>query len=682
MPSFWQQIPFLRVLISFLTGIILADYANFTLSNALIICILTLTSQAALYYFGKTLTSILQNGILQLILFIPLGILCFNLQKDHFRHHHFSQTKYDALLVQTEQKAQKSKRGWKAEASVIAGFLRDGTYIKCKGKIILISDSNDFFFLDYGNQLLIKSGIQEIVSKQNPGAFNYQKFMANKGVFHQCQISITNAQLYSVNNGNSILNKTYAAQNFIHHSLKKYLSGKNEIAIAEALLYGYDKEIDEEITEAYSKTGTLHILAVSGMHVGLIFMILSWFLSPINKLPKGRLWVSIFQFLGIWIYALLCGLSPSILRACVMFSFVILGKQINKSSNPFNSLSAAGFLLICIQPSMLYNVGFQLSFAAVAGILGFYPYLNLLIHFKNNFLNEIWKIIAVSVAAQTLTLPISFYYFHQFPSYFLPANLIIIPLSTFIIYGGILLLILSPISAAAEILGFIISKLILFTSKISIFIANLPYSSIENISWSIPQMAAYYLIGIALIYYFSTRNIFALKSIMFVLFTLSIFGLNQTFSEAKTNKLCIYLSKQDILFQVHVNQQLCIFTNTSEKSRLNKNYIQPYKYEFKIKKETWNALDSFNYIIQLNPKMNLLLVQQNGVISQKKADIALICGTKKINLKQLLEHNQIKQVVLHNRIPGYRRKKYKEILHKYSIPFHDISENGAFELSL
>ncbi|MCG9878976.1 MAG: ComEC family competence protein, partial [Bacteroidia bacterium] len=611
MPSFWQQIPFIRILFSFLIGIILADHKGFSNLNALVICGLSTIVYAYNHFFSKKLNHVLQNGIFQLILFIPLGIFCLNQQKSGFQQNHFDRANYTALLVQTTQKPQKNKLGWKAEAFVISGFTTNGEVVLCKGKLVLYSKSDSLFPLNYGNQFLIKSGIQEIVSNRNPGGFDYQKYMSDKGIFYQCFLTKSNAQLYSRNHGNKILSKTYTIQDFIHISLEKYVIGKNEIAIAEALLYGYDKDIDDETTEAYSKTGTLHVLAVSGMHVGLIFMILSWLLSPIAKLPKGKLWVAILQFVGIWLYALLCGLSPSILRACVMFSFVIIGKQLSKSSNPFNSLSAAGFLLLCIQPLMIYNVGFQLSFAAVAGILGFYPYLNLLVQFKNTFVNEIWKIIAISMAAQTLTLPISFYYFHQFPSYFLPANLLIIPLSTIIIYAGILLLLLSPIHAAAQVLGFIISKLITLTSAISIFIANLPYSTIENINWPPLQIIAYYLFGITLVNYFSTRNLFALKCMLCIAIMLSFSGLNQNIITANTNKLCIYSSNSNLLIQIHRKNHLTIWHNASDSSSIYKKWVQPYKNQNKLKNEEWNTLDSSNYWINMGPEKHLLLVQQN-----------------------------------------------------------------------
>lgn len=682
MPSFWQQMPFVRILLAFLMGAISTNYLPISAEQAAIAGSLAIIALLIKSHFSSKIQTPASTGLIYFFLFICLGSLCLNLQNASFTRQHFSKKPYQAVLVQTIQKPQLTKTGWKAEASVIASCPNDLKTEFIQGKIILFGKSNPLLPAAYGNQFIIKSGIQEIVSNNNPGGFNFRTYMHRKGIYHQCFLNENNAQLYQQNQGNYWMQKVFQFQDYIHLSLKKNLLGKNEIAIAEALLYGYDKEIDDEISDAYSKTGTLHVLAVSGMHVGLIFMLLSWLLTPLLKLPKGKIWVASLQLLGIWIYALLCGLSPSILRACVMFSFVIVGKQLSRSSNPFNSLSAAGLLLLILNPLMIYNVGFQLSFAAVAGILGFYPYLNLLIQFKHTIANEIWKIIAISLAAQTLTLPISIYYFHQFPNYFLIANLIIIPLSTFIIYGGIILLLVSPIPILASWVGYVVSKLITLTSGITVFIANLPYSSIDKIIWSGPIITAYYLIGIALIHYFSERNLIALKSILVIWAALALFGLNQTYQQLHTNKLCIYSTPKNLVFQTHQLHTLQVWHRGTDAVTHKEKLVQPYTLSYPIKNEIWHPIDSHNYYLALNPNKHLYILQQSALPRNINMDILLITGKKKQDLEKIIQFNKINKVVLNADVPPYRKYKYLEILQKNKIPFHDITENGAFELSL
>jgi competence protein ComEC len=682
MHSFWQQMPFVRILFAFLIGVICSDILTISTEYIAIAGLLGLISLKIESRFSTKIHSPLGAGLLYFFLFICLGSLCLNLQKTRLNSQNFSTKTNQVLLVQITQKPQLTKTGWKAESAIIADLSSDLKTGNSQGKIILFGKTNPLLPSGYGNQFLIKSGIQEIVSNNNPGGFDYKTYMLRKGIYYQCFINEKNAQLYKENQGNLWMQKVFKFQDYIHFCLGQNLLGKNEIAIAEALLYGYDKEIDDEISDAYSKTGTLHVLAVSGMHVGLIFMLLSWLLTPVLNLPKGKIWVAILQLLGIWIYAVLCGLSPSILRACVMFSFVIIGKQINRSSNPFNSLSAAGFFLLILNPFMIYNVGFQLSFAAVAGILGFYPYLNLLVQFKHRFTNEIWKIIAISLAAQTLTLPISIYYFHQFPNYFLIANLIIIPLSTIIIYGGIILLLVSPIPILASWVGYGVSKLITLTSGITLFMAQLPYSSIDKIVWNAPIIVAYYLTGIALIHYFSDRNIMALKSILIIWAAIALFGLNQTYQQANTHKLSLYASNKSLVFQIHHAHTLQIWYRGKNSVQFKEKLVQPYTLCYPVNKEIWNPIDSHNYFLALNPNKHLYLLQESALPFGKNMDILFISGKKKQDLDKIIRFNNIKKVILNADVPYYKKNDYLKILRKSKIPFHDVAENGVFELLL
>jgi len=682
MPSFWQQMPFVRILIAFVMGIIWTEHFSFSWLNGALLALAAFVSIILTRLFSKTINSPLQLGLAYFTIFICLGACCLKLDINKQHLGHFSAQNYSAILVQITQKPQFTHQRWKAEAEIIACYTEEKKAIPCSGKLLLFGKNTPALPAHYGNQFLIKSGIQEIVANNNPGGFNFRTFMQRKGIFHQCFLAENSAILFRPKQGNTILQQVFTFQDYIHQSLQKNLSNKNEIAIAEALLYGYDKDIDEEINDAFSKTGTLHVLAVSGMHVGLIFMLLNWLMSWLVKLPHGKGIKAILELFGIWLYALICGLSPSILRACVMFSFVIVGKQLSRSSNPFNSLSAAGFLLLAIKPYMLYNVGFQLSFAAVAGILGFYPFLNLLFQFKYTLFNEIWKIIAISLAAQTLTIPISIYYFHQFPNYFLLANLLIIPLSTLIIYGGIMLLIISPIQILATWLGFLLGKLITLITGISLFLAQLPYSSIDSIIWSIPSICAYYLIGIACIQYFSSRNSMAIQSILLILIVLAFFGLNRSWTNHKRNSLCIYARKHSLVLQVQQSYTLQIWHRGNDSAGIKEKLVRPYLMVYPATHQKWHSLDSTNYCLTLPSKQKLYVLQQSCLSKNLDHAIVLLAGKKPQNLMQLLDQSKPQQVILHSDIPLYRKKIYITILQKKQIPYHDITENGAFELSL
>lgn len=684
MSSFWQQMPFVRILLPFIAGIALAS--NFAFNGLNLLILLALAVIAYFIYYKITQDSFkdFHYGIWFNFLFFLLGIFTFSWHQAKEHVQHFSQQKLEALAIQISQKTTHTPKGWKAEALVLYGIDSLGRVQNVKGKIMLYAQKDSLQAIPgYGEQLLIKSSFLEISSPKNPGTFNYKLYLQRKGIFHATYIGKNQVQWLHQNKGNPILLKVYAFQHFVHQVLQQNLHKPGEIGIAEALLYGYDKDIEDEVTDAYSKTGTLHVLAVSGMHVGLIFMILSWLLKPLEKLKRGKKLIPIFQILGIWIYAVICGFSPSILRACVMFSFVIMGKQIRRNSNPFNSLSASAFLLLLTDPNLLYNVGFQLSYAAVGGILGFYPYLYHMLNLNNRLLDEIWKILAVSLAAQTLTMPLSIYYFHQLPNYFLVANLLIIPLTTLIIYAGILLLLISPFPEAALLLGQAIAWLIQLTNGTAQFIANLPYSYQDQLNWQGMHVLAYYLACICLIQFLFARDVIALKAMLLILILLQGFNAYLSWQTQSQSRLTIFSLPKSFALQYQSANQAQVWQRKD--SLQEKNYtkqIQPNHFLRNIALVRTETLDSFNYLFALPKKLKVCILQNTGMPSNEEISILLICGNKFVNLQRLLEQNKVQQVVLNGDVSPQKKRALKKILQKWKIPHHDVTENGAFELSL
>ena len=684
MSSFWQQMPFVRILLPFIAGIAVAS--NFSFNGPNLLILLLLAAIAYFIYYKITQHSFKDShyGIWFSLLFFLLGSLSYTWHLAKEKHQHFSQQKSQALAVQITQKTMATPKGWKSEALVLYGIDSLGEVQEMRGKIMLYVQKDSLEAIPgYGEQLLIKSSFLEISSPKNPGTFNYKVYLQRKGIFHASYVRKHQLQWLHSNHGNPILLKVYAFQNFVHEVLQQNLHKPGEIGIAEALLYGYDKDIEDEVTDAYSKTGTLHVLAVSGMHVGLIFMILSWLLKPLEKLKRGKKLIPIFQILGIWIYAVICGFSPSILRACVMFSFVIMGKQIRRNSNPFNSLSASAFLLLLTDPNLLYNVGFQLSYAAVGGILGFYPYLYHMLNLNNRLLDEIWKILAVSLAAQVLTLPLSIYYFHQLPNYFLLANLLIIPLTTIIIYAGILLLIISPFPAAALLLGQAIAWLIQLTNGTAQFIANLPYSYQDQLNWQGIHVLVYYLACICLIQFLFARDVIALKAMLFLLVLLQCHHAYLSWQTQEKEVLTIFSLPKNIAIQYQVAQHAQVWQGADSNQEKNyRNQIQPNHYLRNIASVRTESLDTLNYMFAPKPNFKVCILQNTGMPCQERISILLICGNKFVNLQKLLQQNNVQQVVLNGDVNPQKKRALKKILQKFKIPHHDVTENGAFELSL
>jgi competence protein ComEC len=259
-----------------------------------------------------------------------------------------------------------------------------------------------------------------------------------------------------------------------------YISDFKAAALASTLILGYRAELNKDIIEAYSKTGTMHVLSVSGMHVGIIFLVLTVLLKPMDKTNLLKIVRILVILTTVWFYSMISGFSSPVCRAAIMISFIVIGKAFNRNQNSYNLIAISAFFLLLYNPFYLFDVGFQLSYLAVCGLIYFQPKIYQSLYFKNKLADYAWSYSALSVAAQLATFPLSLYYFHQFPLYFLLSNLLIVLPVTIIMYSGILLLMI-PFDSILIPLGKFLSGLINFTNEILFRIENLPFASLSGL---------------------------------------------------------------------------------------------------------------------------------------------------------------------------------------------------------
>ena len=221
--------------------------------------------------------------------------------------------------------------------------------------------------------------------------------------------------------------------------IKQYIPGKEENSLLEALMIGYTEDLDRELVQSYSNTGVVHIIAISGLHLTLIYQILQLLLQKINVQKSGK-WAKLIILLGsLWTFSFLSGASPSVIRSAVMFSILLVARTLSRESIVYNTLASSAFILLCFDPYWLWDIGFQLSYTAVLSLVIFIKPVRAMLILQNKWLSVLWNSASVSLAAQSLTTPICIYYFHRFPNYFLFCNLLAVPLSSIILVGGTLL---------------------------------------------------------------------------------------------------------------------------------------------------------------------------------------------------------------------------------------------------
>ncbi|RYZ47034.1 MAG: ComEC family competence protein, partial [Chitinophagaceae bacterium] len=376
---------------------------------------------------------------------------------------------------------------YKALASVEAVF-HNRMDKSAKGDIILYFKKDSVPpGVGYGSRLLVAATLQAIRNAGNPGSFDYKTYSLFQGITHQVYLT---PQDYVVQPGvvqNSSKVFLFQSRIWVVSTLKKFIRGEKEQGLAEALLIGYKDDLDKNLVQAYSNTGVVHIIAISGLHLGIIYAILLLLTAPMRR-SKHLLLPRLLIILGsLWLFSILAGAGPSVLRSALMFTLIAIGESTAKKTNIFNTLSFSAFGLLCINPFWLWDVGFQLSYAAVLSIVLFFRPVYNWFHLPNKLIDLTWKLTAVTIAAQILTLPISIYHFHQMPLLFLVTNFIAVPLSSLILLGEILLCALFFLPPVASLLGTILRELIVFMNSYIEGLDKLPFATWNLLSISILQ---------------------------------------------------------------------------------------------------------------------------------------------------------------------------------------------------
>jgi competence protein ComEC len=378
----------------------------------------------------------------------------------------------------------------------------------CMGKALVYIDSTGLAPIFFGEHIAIKNAFEPIKNKGNPGEFDASNYWSNLGIYDVAFLSSND--LVALPNQFEKPTLFQKIQSYFSIELSKYLQG-NDLAVAKALLLGEKSDISADLMNAFSGTGAMHLLSVSGLHIGIFVWILQFVLQMIYPSINQR--IEIVLLLAIlWIYTGITGFSPSVNRAAIMFSFFLLARLLGRKYNSIHILFLSAFFMLVYNPNYLFDIGFQLSYSAILGIFLFYPSIFNKLTLKRKWVKKIWETTALGIAAQLLTLPFTLYYFHQFPNYFLLTNIVLMVLSGVIMSFGVAFLFFTslPVVAfcVAKCLYYSIHGLIVFIE----YIYKLPYA----VSYAIP----FELTDIAFIFLFIAAYLLFRKQIIKIRFTL------------------------------------------------------------------------------------------------------------------------------------------------------------------
>lgn len=459
-------------------------------------------------------------------------------------------------------------KSFKAEVDLQSARV-NGHWQNTSGKIIAyFQKSATARNLRAGNEVIFSAPLKEVAAPLNPHEFDYRQYLGRKNIFYTAYVKEGSWSLQAGKGDFSVYGFTQKIRRHLLDIYKQSGLGGTELAMVAALVLGYDDAIDEPLMNAYSHTGTLHVLSVSGLHVGVIYLMLGFLLS-FMKGNKKLIWMRVaLILLFLWFFVLLSGFSAPAVRAALMFSLILIGKTLFEHVEVTNIVFVAAFISLCYNPYWLADVGFQLSYIAVLGIIYLYPRFYHAFTFSSWLADKVWALCSVSIAAQIATLPLTLYYFHQFPVLFLATNIILIPVSTIVMYGGVMILAFSKITFISKAIVWLTAALIKFMNASALFFDELPFCVIGNIHLSLINMLLMYALIILLFIAIEKRSFRLLAGSLGLAAVMLCISLFYDVAVKENSNLVIYHSDKSSVLSVTRGTFYTELTDTLPDNRL------------------------------------------------------------------------------------------------------------------
>ncbi len=661
--------------LNMILGILFGFYTNPKINHVFIALSINI-SVLFLYFiisnksFNKTY---LFNGLSYLLFFI-IGTTSISIQNqknyNNYFGHHLKEENKIVLNVNKELKSNKYYRKYIVEIIQLNNDKTIGLAL-----LNIKKDSTLNNKIKIGDVFYTTVKFKTIKEPLNPYQFNYKKYLEKQQIHHQ--LTVNQKELLFIKHINSYHTYLIRYRTKINEALIKNGFKDDELSIINALLLGQRQEVSKKLIQDYTNAGAIHILAVSGLHIGILLLLLNFILKPIEFLKKGKKIKPIIILFLLWFYAFFAGLSPSIIRSVTMFSALVVGDLITRKTNTIHSLFISMFLLLLYNPLYIFSIGFQLSYSAVFSILYFYPLLKSYYFPKNKIIGYFYSLFIISFAAQLGILPLSLYYFHQFPSLFFISSLVIIPFLGVVLALGILIIFLALLQLLPQTLAHFYILIIYTMNSFVSFIAKQEAFLIKNIVFSILLLMSTYII-IYTIYHLLKKP--SGKKLTYLLISISIFQATLLFEKYKVQSthefIILNQNKNSILLNRNGNN-LNIYHNL-DSSQIKTNYaINNYKFHFR---DLIIQQKHLSNIITINHK-TILVIDSLGIYQVPKLNIdyVLLIQSPKININRLITMFKPKIIITDGSNYKSFKQRWKKTCYKTNTKFHNTSINGAFK---
>lgn len=562
----WSQMPMVRLIIPVITGILLAEYAGNKLHiPAYLIIVTGLVAVAGSFFYGL-MFGYKRRWIFGLLIIIFMTGYAYRITKGI---RSLEQKRIDEISDSTRIYIGVVEHAFQLRERSCKGIVRlravaDSLNITEQQGMLVVYTQPDSILstIEAGRVIIMQAGISRMKPPANPSEFDYRNYLSRKGIYHSAFLQKGQWEITG--------HKTaFRLRSFAEGIRKKLLQKLTDngikddhFGVSAALLLGQDDYLNNRLREMYASAGAMHILCVSGLHVGVIFLVLNFLLGFLRHVQAGKILLPAVLIFCIWTYALITGLAPPVMRASIMISFIILGNMLKRHKNVYNTLAASAFLMLLFNPFVLFSAGFQLSYSAVIGIVSFQKPIYNLAYIKYKLPDKLWALTAVSIAAQLGTLPVVMYYFHQFPVYSLLTNLFVIPLSSLIIYAGMFLFLLPSLPYVTGAAATLLDSLILLMDYGISFIEALPYGVIRNISIDMVMLSGLYLIMISLALFFMRKKNASFILALMLIFLFSCYRASRNYRREIQQHFIVYQVNGHSAYDVVRGRQHCFYADS------------------------------------------------------------------------------------------------------------------------
>lgn len=516
-----------------------------------------------------------------------------------------------------------------------------------------------------GTVYRVIGSVSEIPNKSNPSDFNYKTYLQHKNIYYQIS---TYEKVFKIGNESNFQSKLITFRNNLIAQFTKMGYSQKTKGFIEALLFGVKTNLDGNLQQQFKDFGIMHVLAVSGMHVVILFTSITYVLNRLRVSKKG---ITIILVLFLIVFSLMAGLSGSVVRASLMCLLAIIGNVSGRRVHNFNLLAGSMLLILLFEPNYLFDIGFQLSYAAVFAILFCYPVLQKYFTYKNAVLNYFGQLIGVSLIAQLGVLPLSIYYFKQIPLLFLIGNLIAIPLTTGLLVAWFVQLLIS----------FLWLKAAVFITILLDFISDFCFNTLAqlntfftvkaiSIHLTFLQSVLMLMVIYCIFWYFKKKDFYKIYVAFGTILLFQLISFYHIYQNKITNEMVLLADTKAVVFLNRNGQLVHQYGKAKNSITSVKNYLLQNNASIV-------AVDSLANSFTIN-KSSWLVVDSLGVYPNKKVDYIILCDNAKVNMARLVAYTQPKQVILHNSNYKYLNNEYALYLQKIKIPCYDMRNKGSF----